>query len=337
MNTVAYLAKKRNVNIPPKYKFWITASILFVIGIAIIIIGIYFDAESIWRIFFHAIGGAVISLALVDVLHEISVAKHVRSEFLILGDFLDKGIERICTSDEVTKTTQDILDKTTRFKVLGIGNTWLLTTSNLNKLKKICNKGVQVEVLIPDPLSQEIAERYLNDEPESIVLDLNGLADNVIKWYEFMKDDEYGGNLKVLLFDDYPVINMSIYDDRVFVSPVLYKRRGKDCLTAVFKQPSIASNMYIEHFDELFRKGREITEEKLIELKNFSWLYKTKEREFWKKKLNELKHSNNLFQEILEEQLNEIKHLDDLFNKGKEINKEKLNHSDKLKDGQSIG
>lgn len=281
--------EKNSVFIPPKNVFALTAFVLGITGIALIFIGNTFDSDSIWRTISHALGGAIISLGLVEVLHEFFVAKQVRAEFQILGDFLDKGIKRMCTSEEADRLSPELLRSSKVFKVLGIGNKWLVDGPCREILIKRIKEGREAQILIPDPTSQEIAERYLNDEPDTFELGLSGLAERAINWHKLVT--EYGSNLEVRLYDDYPVVNMSIYDNCVFVSPVLYKRRGKDCLTTVFRSPSIGSAYYVEHFDGLFNKGNEITPQKIDELYNLIKVIQSKDSEYWKQQLKKYKGS----------------------------------------------
>ena len=181
--------------------------------------------------------------------------------------FLDKGIERICTSDEISTRTPTILQSTTVFKVLGIGNSWLVENPKLlDILIGKLEDGKEAKILIPDPLSEEIIERYNNDEPNTFEKGLPGLARLAISWYMMMQQYK---NLQVRLYDGYPVVNMSIYDNYIFVSPVLYKRRGKDCLTAVFRRPSSGSSIYEGHFDDLFKTGSyDITSDYIDQISN---------------------------------------------------------------------
>jgi len=257
------IGKIKKIHSPSKHEYLKTVFILVISGLAIIFIGSGFKNDTIWIEVFHGVGGALIGIGLVEVVHENFTAKHVRAEFQILGDFLEKGAERICTSEEITLEVPNIIRSTKFIKVLGIGNSWLLKDSNLNLLKKHLNDGKSAKILIPNPLSIEIIERYKNDEPATFELDLGGLAEFAIDWYELMKEYE---SLEVRLYDGYPVVNMSVYQDYLFASPVLFKRRGKDSLTAVFKRPSKGSSIYEENFDNLFELGSNDISEDYINL-----------------------------------------------------------------------
>lgn len=230
-------------------------------GLVFIFSGFYFAADSIWRVVLHAFGGAVISLGWVEVLHEWSVARKVRAEFMVLGDFIEKGIERVCTGEEIADLGRAELSQSRSLKVIGIGISWLLKGANRERLSNMLSDGHPIQVLIPDPLSREIIERYSTDEPADFELGLPGLAGRVHDWNALAKKHT---SLKVRIYDRYPVANVTILDDHVYVAPVLFKRRAKDNLTAIFRRPSKGAAAYEDHFDKVFTQGAaEITREYL--------------------------------------------------------------------------
>jgi hypothetical protein len=179
----------------------------------------------------------------------------MKKKFLVLSDFIEKGIERIYTAQEVGQETPILLNKTTSLKILGIGNSWLVKGDNLKRLEEMLIRNYLVMILIPDPLASEIQERYTHDEPPTFELGLEGLARRILDWYDLFKKHP---NLSVKAYTRYPVVNLSIYDNYVYASPVLFKRRAKDSFTAVFRRPSSGAQIYEEHFDKIYHDGSSI-------------------------------------------------------------------------------
>jgi len=248
------MSKKSFEKIPlPSVKsFWVIAAILTVVGLALIFIGLAFASDSVWRVVFHAVGGAVIGLGWVEVLHEWAVAKKVREEFLVLGDFIEKGIERVCTGEEIAEEGRRELSNTKSLKVIGIGVSWLVKDDNYIRLQEMLENKYPVRVIIPDPCAREIIERYANDEPPEFDLGLSGLAARIKTWYNLSKKYD---TLEVRVYTRYPVANVTIYDDHLYVAPVLYKRRAKDNLTAIFRRPSKGAEAYEDHFNKVYVHG----------------------------------------------------------------------------------
>lgn len=249
----------RRIRLPSSKSFWALAGVLTILGLALIAAGLAFASDSVWRVLFHATGGAVIGLGWVEILHEWAVAKKVREEFLVLGDFIEKGIERVCNGDEIAEVGRAELASSKSLKVLGIGISWLVKGKNHERLLEMLESKLPVQVLVPDPCSSEIIQRYTHDEPPEFELGLPGLAGRLRHWYELSKKYE---TLKVRAYHRYPVANVTIFDQHVYVGPVLYKRRAKDNLTAIFRRPSVGAEAYEDHFDKVFTYGSvELTEE----------------------------------------------------------------------------
>ena len=147
---------------------------------------------------------------------------------------------------------------TEALKVIGIGLSWLLRGDNRKSLERLLSGGASVNILIPDPCAGEIVERYQNDEPPDFELGLQGLAERARQWADFAKTYR---SLSVRICNRYPVANVTIFDRRVLVSPVLYKRRAKDSFTAIFRRPSEAAAIYEDHFKQLFEHGSRLLDE----------------------------------------------------------------------------
>lgn len=248
----------RRLPLPSSFSFWGLAAALTLLGLALIGTGFAFASDSIWRVLFHAVGGAVIGLGWVELLHEWAVAKKVREEFLVLGDFIEKGIERICTGDEITEVCREELASSRSLKVIGIAISWLVKGRNRDRLIEMLESKLPVEILVPDPCAREIIERYNMDEPPTFEYGLTGLAERLRDWHNLCK--KYS-TLTVRAYHRYPVANITILDNHVYVGPVLYKRRAKDNLTAIFRKPSKGAEVYEDHFKNVFEFGSvEVTE-----------------------------------------------------------------------------
>lgn len=74
--------------------------------------------------------------------------------------------------------------------------------------------------------------------------------------------------MNIRVYNRYPVVTVTIYDRKILVSPVLFKRRAKDSMTAIYRKPSSGAEIYEEHFDKVFELGSsEITPEYIDQLR----------------------------------------------------------------------
>lgn len=194
------------------------------------------------------------------------IALKVESTSQLVRDWDEKGVERVCTEAETSAISARELETTDFLKIIGIGNSWLLKGDQHARLERLLVRNVAVRVLIPDPLSPQIRERYDKDEPDSHQLDLTKFASLVLQWHDLALAQR---SLAVRVYNRYPMMNVSVYRDRVLASPILYKRRGKEGLTFVFRRPSVGAEIYEGHFDKVFETGStEITDTYLTNLQS---------------------------------------------------------------------
>jgi hypothetical protein len=181
-----------------------------------------------------------------------AIALKVESTSQLVRDWDEKGVERVCAESETGAISAKELETTDFLKIIGIGNGWLLKGEQHARLERLLARGASVRVLIPDPLSPQIKERYSKDEPESRQLNLAELAGLVLEWHELAQSNP---SLGVRVYNRYPMMNVSVYRGRVLASPILYRRRGKEGLTFVFRRPSIGAEIYEGHFDKVYESG----------------------------------------------------------------------------------
>lgn len=194
-----------------------------------------------------------------------SIALKVEATTQLVRDWDEKGVERVCTEPEAGAVSARELEGTDSLKVIGIGNGWLLKGEQYARLQRLLARKVPVRVLVPDPLSPLIRERYDKDEPEGHQLDLTKFAALVLQWYDLQTSNPALG---VRVYHRYPMMNVSVYRERVLASPILYQRRGKEGLTFVFRRPSVGAEIYEGHFDKIYERGsNEITSDYLEELR----------------------------------------------------------------------
>jgi len=192
------------------------------------------------------------------------ISSKVESTSQLVRDWDQKGVERVCSDAEIGAVSAAELEATDSLKIIGIGNGWLLEGSQHLRLERLLLQGAEVRILVPDPLSSQIRERYDKDEPDSHQLDLHKFASLVLQWRDFAARHS---SLAVRVYNRYPMMNVSVYSRRVLASPILYRRRGKEGLTFVFRRPSVGSDIYEGHFDKVFETGStEITADYLARL-----------------------------------------------------------------------
>src|SRR6266853_3173233 len=129
---------------------------LTLVGVLLFVIGQLFPESSVTRPLLHALAGAAVALGWIEVLHEWFVASRIRSEFEILADFIEKGIRRICTREELTNISNQALMNTRSLGVLGIGLSWLFDGMNRDRFEQLLRENCEIRVLVPDPCSDEI-------------------------------------------------------------------------------------------------------------------------------------------------------------------------------------
>lgn len=172
----------------------------------------------------------------------------LKKEFKILIDFGEKGLQRACTKEEAAFEGHVALMKTKMLKLMGIGASWLAGEQNRSRLIEMLNNNYPVTILLPDPCSRDIKNRYINDEPPEFELGLTGIATRIKDWYSL---SQHYKSLSLKVYKIYPVATVTVYEDKVFVSPVLYKRRTMDNLTIIFSRPSKGAIIYESHFDQI--------------------------------------------------------------------------------------
>jgi hypothetical protein len=180
------------------------------------------------------------------------IAQKVDATSRLIHDWDEKGVERVCSGAEIASVSAQEIQETDSLKVIGIGNAWLLKGEQYSRLLQLLERGKSAQVLIPDPLAPQIRERYASDEGEGAELDPRDFARLVLRWKNEMR---IHAGLKVRAYHRYPMMNVSVYSNRVLASPILYRRRGKEGLTFVFRRPSIGADIYEGHFDKVFESG----------------------------------------------------------------------------------
>ena len=230
------------------------------------------------RAILNSLGGASVAVALIDVFHEYFVARSVRSQFKILSDFKLNGVERVCTAKEIEEFGKDQISKTLSFSGIGFGFQWLMDNNqdvdgpNQIQLIRILEsaQSKKVMILVPDPCSPQLRERYDKDEPNSDLysyeLGLSGIAESIKKWYAIK--EKYPGKIEVRVYSCYPMANVNVYDDYVFVSAVLFKRRVKDGFTIVYRRGSKGAELYENHIKNVAEERSELLTKKYIDLLN---------------------------------------------------------------------
>lgn len=194
--------------------------------------------------------------------------KHVNP---LVEDWFLHGIEAVCGENEINEIGHKELMTTKQLKVIGLGLTWLLhNPDNHNRMKQILFEGgneVTVTILLPNPLEPLIERRVNKDEPETHSYELSDLARNIRAWYDLKNNSHHEFNpnaLEIKVYDTYPVVNMSIYDERLYVAPYLYKRAGVDSLTVIYRRKrdgtsTVGARIYEEHFEQVYNSSQEIT------------------------------------------------------------------------------
>jgi len=184
----------------------------------------------------------------------------------LFRDAHNKGIKRILTEQEVEPMGREALSKSDNLKVIGFTSAWLVKEENDIRLKRMLNDNKQIQVIIPNPLADEIKVRYQIGEPSDKVLGRKTIAIRIITWYE---QKLANNNFTLKVYDHYPTVTTTFYDDEVYVSSVLFKRQTKDNLTTVFDIDSTAGQIYLEHFNNVYIFGSaDVDDEYILALIN---------------------------------------------------------------------
>jgi hypothetical protein len=181
--------------------------------------------------------------------HELIATKKYYSDFELLADSAC-GLVRVCDPAVVEERGHKALQQTNSLKAVILGGNWLLRGANRKTLDGLlAARAKRVQILIPDPCSDEIKARY-RDEPEVEGMQrLHGLAWNLLEWWSLKREHPH---LQVKAYRSYPVAMVTIYDDYVYFGPVLHKRRNIENLTTIYLNPSKGANLYVQHFINLF-------------------------------------------------------------------------------------
>jgi hypothetical protein len=158
-----------------KKSHWLLFSVLLsLVAIVLLLVGHQAPAGSLLRYLAEVVGGALLGVAVVIVLHEFFIARRaredfalLRKEFVILGASAEKGIENVCADAKTNNEGAEDLRNTQSLSIQAIGASWLFRGANRDHFLQLLKSGRPCQVLIPDPLSPEIMKRY-EDEGQQI-------------------------------------------------------------------------------------------------------------------------------------------------------------------------
>lgn len=182
-----------------------------------------------------------------------AIERQVRQTTQLVRDWELTGVERVYSATDVPARTLEEMHNTQSLGVLGIGNGWLIDGRHNTRLREMLSAGeTKVTILMPDPFCSLIKERYKFDEPLTKKLSQSDLRDRVLFWAD-MRDQFPRLNIRV--YHRYPMVTMTMFDRRLFVSSVLFRSRALDSLTFSFKRVSEGFRLYEAHFQNLCTEG----------------------------------------------------------------------------------
>jgi hypothetical protein len=115
-------------------------------------------------------------------------------------------------------------------------------------------KNKKVEILLANPNSEALKNRYRNDEPNSHEVGLEGLKAR-LTWLETKREEldrRYRDNVDVRVYSSYPTVNFVQVDGEYYSSVFGYKLRGSDCPITYSEQGSYHSDFLTSQFQRIY-------------------------------------------------------------------------------------
>ena len=250
----------------PRENHWMLAVLLSAAAVVLWTTGAAeFKESPVLREAMFAIAGGLFAVATVEIVHVWFVARKVQQEFALLRDLVENGIQRVCTRTEATELGAAELARSRSLKVVGVSLGWLDDPAVSSRLEALLIERCRIDILLPDPLAPAILERYNRDEPPEWTRGPASIAELLIR---LGNKRARHSSLGVFIYDRYPVATVTVYDNLVFVSPVLFRRRGVDAPTAIYRRRSLGGEIFEKHFDALKSESKEATSDYLNHLRS---------------------------------------------------------------------
>jgi hypothetical protein len=150
----------------------------------------------------------------------------------------------------------EILKKANKnIKMLGITVNLFVSQRNYMymQLQRMVERGCKLQILMLNPHSPHVAYRE-RDENNMHLKEQIELAINIKKLFIYDIKKEYRSNVKIKLYDAYPLYSMLIIDDNLIrVTPYLYNKKGLESPTLEYiNKKGGLFEVYSKHFDDLW-------------------------------------------------------------------------------------
>lgn len=177
-------------------------------------------------------------------------------------DFLKKEIERFTNQysgvlevlpSNHTISFIDLVSQCQLIRILTLSGTKLgeLGDTRLKSMLQSLPSNTKVTILLGNPFSKNIIERYEKDEPENYETGLEGINRRLVFLYTLFKEipKTKKKNITIKVFDNYPTLSILQADDDLYSANYGYKLRGGDCPKIHSKTNGDYGDFLLKHFN----------------------------------------------------------------------------------------
>lgn len=151
---------------------------------------------------------------------------------------------------------KDILENNKNISLLTLSGTKVasLGDSKVKDLLSSTDRKSNIKILLANPFSKAIINRYDVDEPETYEAGLEGIKRRLV-WLNNIYinlPSHAQKRLEIKVYDNYPVVSLLKADSDVYSTSYGYRLRGADCPRLHVKANSEYGYFLQKHFDKIF-------------------------------------------------------------------------------------
>ena len=150
----------------------------------------------------------------------------------------------------------EILNKKKEIKLLTLSGskTGQLGSESIRELLEDNNRKSKITIMLGDPFSDAILNRYKYDEPDDYEAGIEGITRRLVKLHsiKLALSEEAKKKLEVRVFKNYPTISVIQADNDLYSSVYGYKLRGSDCPNVHTTLNSDYGRFLLNHFNKAY-------------------------------------------------------------------------------------
>ena len=233
------------------------------IGVVLIVLSQVIISPPLASLLFAAFGASILTLGTVSLVERRIILREFYRNYALLEDRLGTGIDRVYgafSTSELQQLKKSLLDGAKKgIKLLGYTfPDYAFFADWKETLKRKAESGCKITILLVRPRCGMMAKRCDDETVDATRLYTIGMENSpeVLRSFLSLRDsvqDPYKNNLEVRLFDNYPTMNLQIYDNRMLVYYYGHKLRGTDSPLLLFTRTACPTSKYYEtHYRNVY-------------------------------------------------------------------------------------